>query len=109
MCHPTLSSDPLIRVLERERESRAVGRAHVGGPFNMTTHKGEPFSEKNLLGQWSLIYFGFTNCPDICPEELDKMSDAVRELGELLCLVDVVPHSHSRLQRSAPAFPYRHV
>jgi protein SCO1/2 len=47
----------------------------------MVTHDGKPFTDKNLLGKWSLIYFGFTNCPDICPEELDKMSAAVTELG----------------------------
>ncbi|KAI0057759.1 SCO1-SenC-domain-containing protein [Artomyces pyxidatus] len=64
-----------------EMESRSVGRAHVGGAFEMTTHEGKPFSDKNLLGKWSLIYFGFTNCPDICPEELDKMSAAVNVLG----------------------------
>jgi protein SCO1/2 len=67
-------------------ESRSVGRAHVGGPFEMMTHDGKPFTEKDLLGKWSLVYFGFTNCPDICPEELDKMSAAVTELGAHPCL-----------------------
>lgn len=47
----------------------------------MTTHQGSTFTEKDLLGKWSLIYFGFTNCPDICPEELDKMGEAIEELG----------------------------
>ncbi|EPQ59759.1 SCO1 protein [Gloeophyllum trabeum ATCC 11539] len=64
----------LLEQREKELESRQYGRAHVGGPFSLSTHKGEPFTEKDLLGKWSLIYFGFTNCPDICPAELDKMS-----------------------------------
>ncbi|KZT63713.1 SCO1 protein [Daedalea quercina L-15889] len=67
---------------QKELEDKQVGRPHVGGPFSLTTHNNTPFTEKDLLGKWSLIYFGFTNCPDICPEELDKMSAAVKELDK---------------------------
>ena len=68
-------------MLEKELEDKEVGRPNVGGPFSLTSHTGNPFTDKDLLGKWSLIYFGFTNCPDICPEELDKMSEAVEKIG----------------------------
>ncbi|KAI1792502.1 SCO1 protein [Ganoderma leucocontextum] len=74
--------DKLQEQRHKEREDQIVGRPQVGGPFTLTTHKGETFTEKDLLGKWSLIYFGFTNCPDICPEELDKMSAAVEKLDK---------------------------
>ncbi len=73
--------------IEKELEDKEVGRPNVGGPFSLTSHAGKPFTENDLIGKWSLIYFGFTNCPDICPEELDKMSEAVEKIGQyLLCL-----------------------
>lgn len=71
-------------LLEKELESRKWGKAAVGGPFTLTTHTNQPFTEKDLLGKWNLVYFGFTNCPDICPEELDKMTDVVNVLGVFL-------------------------
>ncbi|RPD62154.1 SCO1 protein [Lentinus tigrinus ALCF2SS1-7] len=74
--------EKLLEQKRKEREDQVVGRPQVGGPFSLTTHEGKPFTEKNLLGKWSLIYFGFTNCPDICPEELDKMSAAVDKLDK---------------------------
>ena len=83
--HPTPLAFPFYT--GKEREDQVVGRPQVGGPFTLTTHKGETFTEKDLLGKWSLIYFGFTNCPDICPEELDKMSAAVDTLGKPLFLL----------------------
>lgn len=57
--------------------SKGVGRPLVGGPFSLIDHNGKPFSEQDLKGQYSLVYFGFTNCPDICPEELDKMAGMI--------------------------------
>ncbi|KIJ07229.1 hypothetical protein PAXINDRAFT_19573 [Paxillus involutus ATCC 200175] len=72
---------------QKELESRSVGRAHVGGPFTLTTHDGKPFSDKDMLGKWNFVYFGFTNCPDICPAELDKvgavMTSLESEYGEI--------------------------
>lgn len=72
----------LLEQRQKELADSEVGRPHVGGPFALTTHENKPFTENDLLGRWSLIYFGFTNCPDICPEELDKMSAAVNELDK---------------------------
>lgn len=56
----------------------SLGRPQIGGPFSLVSQNGEVFTDKDLLGKWALVYFGFTNCPDICPDELDKMSAVVR-------------------------------
>lgn len=60
--------------LRKEAEAnRGIGKPLIGGPFNLITHDGKPFTEKDLIGKFSIIYFGFTHCPDICPDELDKL------------------------------------
>lgn len=56
---------------------RSVGRASIGGPFELVGGDGALVSEEMLLGHWSLIYFGFTECPDICPAELSKVGEAL--------------------------------
>ena len=58
-----------------------VGQAMVGGPFQLIDHDGKPFSDRDLRGSWALLYFGFTSCPDICPDELDKMTEALNMMG----------------------------
>ncbi|KII96160.1 hypothetical protein PLICRDRAFT_97634 [Plicaturopsis crispa FD-325 SS-3] len=70
----------LLEARQKELEQSTVGRAHVGGPFTLKTNHGHTFSELDLLGKWSLLYFGFTNCPDICPAELDKVGAIVSDL-----------------------------
>lgn len=67
--------------IQREAEAnRGYGKPLIGGPFNLVDGDGKPFTEQNLLGKWSLVYFGFTHCPDICPDELDKMLVVIDEL-----------------------------
>jgi len=58
--------------------SRAVP---VGGPFRMTDHTGKAVSEELLQGRYTLIYFGYTFCPDVCPTELQDMSVALNLAG----------------------------
>jgi len=60
----------------------AGGKAAVGGPFTLVdASTGKKFTDENLRGKFALLYFGFTYCPDICPDELEKVAkvtDAVR-------------------------------
>ncbi len=50
--------------------------------FQLVNHRGEPFTPEDLEGQWTLIFFGFTNCPDICPATLATLDKVVTPLGE---------------------------
>ena len=49
-------------------KQRAVGRPDLGGPFDLQNAAGERVTHEDLMGQWVLLYFGFTKCPDICPQ-----------------------------------------
>jgi protein SCO1 len=60
--------------------TRTIGKAAIGGPFSLLDAKNATFTEQDLLGRWTLIYFGFTMCPDICPDELTKVSEALNIL-----------------------------
>ncbi|KAI0476244.1 SCO1/SenC-domain-containing protein [Xylariaceae sp. FL0804] len=79
--------------MQRQRTAEAgksIGKPLVGGAFELTDTEGRPFSSDDLKGRYSLIYFGFTHCPDICPDELDKMArmydlvEGSKQAGKLL-------------------------
>jgi len=60
----------------------SAGRALVGGPFTLTDHNGRRVTEKDFLGRYMLVYFGYTWCPDVCPTELQVISAALDSMGE---------------------------
>ena len=51
--------------------------------FALVDDQGDPFSLANLRGHWSLIFFGFTNCPDVCPSTLYDLDLVHEKLGQL--------------------------
>jgi cytochrome oxidase Cu insertion factor (SCO1/SenC/PrrC family) len=54
----------------------------IGGPFTLTDQDGTVRRSEDFRGKLVLIYFGYTYCPDVCPTELQTMSQAIDFLAE---------------------------
>ncbi|SCB37979.1 SCO family protein [Rhizobium lusitanum] len=54
---------------------------NIGSPFTLTNDRGQPITEKALFGHPSLVYFGYTHCPDVCPTTLYDMAGWFKALG----------------------------
>ena len=62
-------------------EQQGHGSASIGGPFELTNQDGKPVTDKTYAGKLLLVYFGYTNCPDICPTALQTIAIAMDDLG----------------------------
>lgn len=51
--------------------------------FLLTDHRRQPFGPDRLQGQWTLLFFGFTHCPDVCPTTLNTLSGMTTRLADL--------------------------
>jgi cytochrome oxidase Cu insertion factor (SCO1/SenC/PrrC family) len=56
-------------------------REPIGGAFALIDHTGARRTDKDFLGQFMLVYFGFTYCPDVCPTDLLQIGLALDQLG----------------------------
>jgi protein SCO1/2 len=75
--------------------TQSTGRVAIGGPFNLIDTTGQRRTEKDYAGKPMLVFFGFTNCPDVCPSglqtltvALDKLGDKANQLTPLFITVD---------------------
>ncbi|NWV19614.1 SCO2 protein, partial [Origma solitaria] len=77
---------------QRSRRLRDLRALALGqGDFELRDVSGTPRRKADFLGRWVLLYFGFTHCPDVCPEELEKLSRAVQLLERDAALPPLQP------------------
>lgn len=69
------------RQIQTENTTILPGVPGIGGPFTLITHRGQAVTEKNFLGKPVLLFFGFTNCPDVCPTTLFETTNRLRKMG----------------------------
>lgn len=88
----------------------------LGGPFQLTDTNGRSVDQDVLKGKWSVVFFGFTHCPDICPTTLIELGQVEPMLGDKAkdfqaVLISVDPERDTVAQMKAyvanPVFPKR--
>ena len=80
--------------------------------FDLVDHRGDMFTKARLTDKWSMIFFGFTNCPDVCPTTLatlndtySKLKDAEKEnLQIIMITLDAERDSVAKLAEYMPYF-----
>lgn len=60
----------------------ATGGATIGGPFTLVNQDGETVTDTDVITRPTLVYFGYTYCPDVCPVDVAVMAQAASILEE---------------------------
>lgn len=76
-----LCSAVIMLVMGRAPVPSASTASAVGGPFRLLDQDGRTVTDQDIKGHPTLIFFGFTHCPDICPTTLFEVSELLRTLG----------------------------
>lgn len=61
----------------------AGGKAAIGGPFELVKHTGETVTDTDVITGPTLVYFGFTYCPDVCPLDTARNAEAIDLLADM--------------------------
>src|SRR5262245_17050448 len=69
-CSPSSKADVDPACFNRSSEQ-------IGGPFRLTSHTGATVTQEDFKGRKTLVFFGFTHCPDVCPDTLFRTGTAM--------------------------------
>ena len=73
---------PADQFAECRATAVAGGSAAIGGPFELTDHNGQRVTDADVIDGPTLMYFGYTYCPDVCPLDTYRNAEAVAVLAE---------------------------
>jgi len=65
-----------------DRPRGAIAPAAIGGPFQLVDQSGATVTADKLQGKPTLLFFGYTHCPDVCPTTLFDVSEVLRAMGK---------------------------
>lgn len=66
----------------RADRARTEAEPAFRADFELTGHRGMVLSQEDFAGRWMLVFFGFANCPDVCPTTLSEIAAVMERLGE---------------------------
>jgi len=77
-------SQPVIMDNEQLRVNGAIvlDQPRIFSDFELVDHRGETFNIARMQGLWTIVFFGFTNCPDICPTTLAVLNDTYSKMKD---------------------------
>ena len=116
--YSTLQTPQLTDAELKERGVFILPRPRDLAPIKLLDHTGAPFTNDRLMNVWTFVFFGFTNCPDICPTSMAVLGQVERALQQedpqlanqfagLLVTVDPERDSPETLGQYATAFSPR--
>jgi protein SCO1/2 len=95
----------------QENGARLLETPRKFSEFELTDHNGNAFGSEQLKGKWSLLFFGFTHCPDICPTTMATSAKMYAGLGEdekeqLQIVLVSLDHERDTPEKLAQYVPY---
>ena len=111
LVHKMLNPPPLSTAALHERGIYLFDEPREVNPVTLAANNGKPFTKANLQGKWSLVFFGFTHCPDVCPTTLAMLNAAQKLLPDELknstqvIMVSVDP-ARDTVEKMASYVPY---